>query len=68
MSPCVTKQKVWLKMWLMDAIILILAVIAGIGAITGTVSIALEVKRRLYEVLTKASWVAFGVAGILRGI
>ena len=51
-------------------LVLVLAIIAGIGAIGGVISTILEIRERKksYEILMKVCWVAFGVAGILVGL
>lgn len=54
----------------MNWLLILLLIIAGIGAIGGTISTILEVRGRvrIYEVLMKVCWIAFGLAGILVGI
>ena len=54
----------------MNWLFVLLVIVAGIGAIGGTISTILEVRARkkVYEVLMKICWIAFGLAGILVGI
>ncbi len=54
----------------MDWLFVLLVIVAGVGAIGGTISTILEVRERIrvYQVLMKVCWIAFGLAGILVGI